>query len=260
MKPYCLCTLVALAAGALSSAASAHFQTLIPSHANVHDQSAPAINLEIQFTHPMAGGPLMSMTGVERFGVYVRSEYADLSSSLERVLVDGKTAHRALYRLQRPGDHVFILQPAPYWEPAEGTYIVHFTKVVVDGFSGGGGWDKPVGLPVEIVPFVKPYALWTGNTFRGLVLREGQPVPNARVEVEYLNNGEPPVKIPSPSFETQVVRARNNGEFEYTIPRAGWWGFAALVDGPKEGLKSPDGEPADMEWGGLIWVHAVDME
>ncbi len=257
-RPYILCALVALLSN--SGPASAHFQMLIPSEANVDDPNSPSINLDIQFTHPMAGGPLMSMPGIARFGVFVRGEYSDLSNLLERVVVDGKATYRSIYRFDRPGDRVFVLEPAPYWEPAENTYIVHFTKVIVDGFGGGGGWDKPAGLPVEVVPLVQPYALWTGNTFRGVVLREGQPVSNARVEIEYLNNGNPPVSVPSASFETQVVRSRTNGEFEYTIPRAGWWGFAALVDGPSEGLKSPEGEPADMEWGGLIWVHAVDME
>jgi cobalt/nickel transport protein len=41
------------------------------------------------------------------------------------------------------------------------------------------------------------------------------------------------------------------------MPRAGWWGFAALIDGPA--AKAPDGKPAKTELGGLIWVKATDM-
>jgi cobalt/nickel transport protein len=43
------------------------------------------------------------------------------------------------------------------------------------------------------------------------------------------------------------------------MPRAGWWGFAALVEEDKPG-KGPDGKPATTELGGLIWVQAVDMK
>ena len=43
------------------------------------------------------------------------------------------------------------------------------------------------------------------------------------------------------------------------MPRAGWWGFAALVDGPEK-RNGPDGTPAAVELGGLIWVKAVDMD
>ncbi len=251
--------LAAVLAMCMAAPVFAHFQMLIPSIVYVSDATGRTITIDLRFSHPMAGGPLMNMAPPVRFGVMRRGTEIDLKSSLERVEVDGKNTYKAKYTLEAPGDHVFFVEPAPYWEPAEGTYIVHFTKVVVDGFEGGGGWDKPVGFPVEIMPLVRPYGLWTGNTFRGVVISDGKPVPNARVEVEYLNDTEPKVKIPSGAFETQVIRADANGEFIYTMPRAGWWGFAALVDGP-EGMKAPDGKAADLEWGALLWVPVQDME
>ena len=67
--------------------------------------------------------------------------------------------------------------------------IVHYTKVVIDVLGAEKGWDALVGLPVEIEPLVRPYGLWTGNTFRGIVRYHGKPVPFARVEVEYYNEG-----------------------------------------------------------------------
>jgi cobalt/nickel transport protein len=245
---------------ALAGRASAHFQVLIPSLVNVDDSTGRTITLDIRFTHPMAGGPLMDMAAPVRFGVMRGGSTLDLMKTLERADEAGKGVYRAKYTFDAPGDHIFFIEPARYYEAAEETYIVHFTKVVVDAFGGGGGWDKPVGFPVEIMPLVRPYGLWTGNTFRGVVLRDGNPVPNARVEVEYLNNREPKVILPNPAFETQVVRADKDGEFIYTMPRAGWWGFAALVDGPSEGLKTPDGKSASLEWGGLLWVPVQDME
>jgi cobalt/nickel transport protein len=120
------------------------------------------------------------------------------------------------------------------------------------------GWDELVGFPVEIEPLVRPYGLWTGNTFRGIVRRNGQPVPFAEIEVEYHNEGGR-VKIPNDAFVTQLIKADAGGVFSYTMPKAGWWGFAALVDGDEK-MKGPDGEPVDVELGGLIWVNTVDME
>jgi cobalt/nickel transport protein len=56
-----------------------------------------------------------------------------------------------------------------------------------------------------------------------------------------------------------VIKADSRGVFSYTMPKAGWWGFAALVDGDEK-MPNPDGEPVDVELGGVIWVKTVDME
>ncbi len=114
-----------------------------------------------------------------------------------------------------------------------------------------------VGLPVEIEPLTRPTGLWTGNVFTGVVLKNGKPVPNAEIEVEYVNDGS--VKVPNPTFVTQVLKADSNGTFSYAMPRAGWWGFAALTEGDKK-MKRPDGSLAPVEVGGLIWVKATDMK
>ena len=43
----------------------------------------------------------------------------------------------------------------------------------------------------------------------------------------------------------------------YALPRAGWWGFAALVEG--ENKIERDGAPRDVELGGVIWVRAREL-
>jgi cobalt/nickel transport protein len=47
--------------------------------------------------------------------------------------------------------------------------------------------------------------------------------------------------------------------FVYGLPRAGWWGFAALIDGDTP-IRNPEGQDAGVELGGLIWVRARDMK
>ncbi len=248
--------LLAVFAAVLSPQSQAHFQELIPSTEIVDAAADRVLRLDLRFTHPMAQGPVMPMGQPVRFGVLGPRGRQDLRGTLEPATIDGAAVYSAVFTVERPGDHVFFVEPAPYWEPAEGKWIVHYTKVVVDAFGGGGAWDAEIGLPVEIAPLVRPYGLWTGNLFRGIVKHNGQPVPFAPVEVEWRNDGS--VVPPADAFETQLIKADANGTFAYAIPRAGWWGFAALLDAP-EPMPGPDGEPVPVEQGGLIWVRARDM-
>jgi cobalt/nickel transport protein len=252
--------LTALALAVLMPAAvsEAHFQVLRPSDEIISPEDPKTVRLDAIFTHPMENGPVMEMGRPRRFGVLAAGKQHDLLETLQSKKVDGKTAYETTYRVRRPADYVFYIEPAPYWEPAEQKMIVHYTKVIVDGFGAEEGWDEMVGLPVEIEPLVRPYGLWTGNVFRGVVRRDGKPVPFAEIEVEYLNEDEE-VKPPSSPFVTQVIKADADGEFCYAMPRAGWWGFAALVEGTEK-MKNPEGKEVDVELGGLIWVRTQDME
>ncbi len=83
---------------------------------------------------------------------------------------------------------MFVLQPAPYYEAGEDIYIQQITKVVVNVAGTPTDWDKELGLKAEIVPLNKPYSIWTGSTFTGIVKRNGQAVPFADIEVEYINH------------------------------------------------------------------------
>jgi cobalt/nickel transport protein len=237
--------------------ARAHFQVLLPSSDVVSAADNQTIVLDLLFTHPMEQTPVMEMARPRQFGVLLDGKKTDLRGDLQSRKVAGKTAYTCPVRLTTPGDYVFYLAPEPYWEAAEAKMIVHYTKVVVDALDAQQGWDALVGLPVEIEPLVRPYGLWTGNSFRGIVRHNGKPVPFAHVEVEYYNRGGR-VKVPNEAFVTQVVKADAGGVFSYTMPRAGWWGFAALVPGEK--MKNPAGKMVDVELGGLIWVRTVDMK
>lgn len=250
--------LILSAVAVLASPASAHFQILIPNTESVNSPQDKEVALDIEFTHPMEGGPAMEMGTPAQFGVLVRGEKQDLLPSLQERKMDEKRAFSARYTVKAPGAHVFYLEPAPYWESGEKTMIIHYTKVVVDAFGSWSGWDAMAGFPVEIEPLTRPYGLWTGNVFQGIVRKDGHPVPFTHVEVEYYNR-DGAVEIPGDSFVTQVLKTDANGVFTYAIPRAGWWGFAALVDNDQT-MKGLDGEEVDVELGALIWVHAVDMK
>lgn len=234
--------------------ARAHFLEIIPS-ADVLPEGG-TVTLDLVFTHPFEGGPVMAMARPAEVGVVVNGTRGDIAGALVEAPRGGAQAWRLTHDLAEPGAAVFYVAPQPYWEPAENKYIVHYAKVVVDSFASGVGWDAMAGLPVEIRPLTRPTGLWTGNLFSGVVTRAGQPVPFAEIEVEFINDRA--IAAPDDSFVTQVITADANGTFFYAMPAAGWWGFAALFDGQAK-MTSPDGGEAAVEEGALIWVHATDM-
>ncbi|MBK8175065.1 MAG: DUF4198 domain-containing protein [Rhodospirillales bacterium] len=237
--------------------AQAHFQVVKPSTDTVTAESGGNVLIDLIFTHPMERGPVMTMERPQRFGVKSGGTIENLDARLRATTHDGKQAWQASYEIKTPADYVFFVEAKPYWEPSEGKMIVHYAKVVVDAYGAGEGWDELVGLPVEIRPLTRPYGVWTGNVFRGVLERDGRPVPDAEVEVEWMNDSS--VTPPSDVFITQVVKTDAAGEFAYGLPRAGWWGFAALTQGEKT-MKNPAGKDVPVELGALMWIRAVDMK
>lgn len=231
--------------------AEAHFLELLPS-ADVLPEGGE-VSLDLRFTHPFEGGPLMALERPAAVGMLHSGVPVDLSAALTESTEDGKPVWHLSADLPEPGAAVFYVTPQPYWEPAEGKMIVHHSKVVVDSFASGEGWDALVGLPVEIRPLSQPTALWAGNLFSGVVLKAGAPVPFAEIEVEYVNDGH--IVPPNDAYITQVIHADANGTFSYAMPFAGWWGFAALTEAEAP-MPAPDGHMVPVEEGGLIWVNA----
>lgn len=256
-KKHCLILSAAFSFFSMGSFAEAHFLELIPSDDIVTGHENSTLLFDIRFSHPMENGPVMHLDEPVRFVVQHNGRQTDLKNLLHVSKIDDRNTYTATYKLKEPGDHVFGFEPAPYWEPSEQKMIIHYTKVVVNAFGAEQGWDEPLRFPVEIDPLARPFGLWTGNNFRGVVKKNGRPVPFATVEVEYLNNDNQ-VYIPSDPFVTQVVTTDINGVFTYTMPRSGWWGFAALLEGD-ELMVSPDGNRVEVELGALIWVKCVDM-
>lgn len=256
-------------------AAHAHFQLLYSGATAL--ETSRALRFLMLFTHPARGGPHMDMEEPEAFYVLSqRGEDAplqrtDLREHLRPIEWHGADGTARAYVADLPrqtirslGDHVFVLEAAPYYEAGEDKYIQQLTKTIVNVGGVPGNWAEPVGLPAEIVPLDKPYANWTGGVFRGVVLSNGEPVPHAELEVEYVNHppdldahrlaAEPQVLLPQASFGTMGIRANAHGEFTIGLPRAGWWGICALGVGPDT---EHDGKPLSQD--AVLWVEVQDM-
>lgn len=237
---------------AFSSQGFAHFGMLIPSDNMMMQDENRTVNLQLSFSHPM------EMIGMELvkpkiFRVAAGSRQTDLLNELKPARVMGHAAWQAAYPIKRPGVYMFYMEPQPYWEPAEDVFIIHHTKTVVTAFGDDEGWDKELGLATEIVPLAKPFGLYAGNVFQGIVKLKGQPVADAEVEVEFFNQDKS-ARAPTDYMVTQTIKADRNGVFTYAVPRPGWWGFAALSEADFR-LKTPSGEEKGVELGAVIWVH-----
>jgi cobalt/nickel transport protein len=234
----------------------AHFGMIIPSDDIVGKEDKKVITLTIKFIHPFEGD-YMNMEMPKAFGVMVGGAKQDLLKTLQKKDVKKFTTWGTSYQIKSPGDYAFYVEPAPYWEPAEESFIVHYTKVIVNALGLEEGWDEEVGLETEIVPLTRPYGLWAGNVFQGVVKVDGKPVPHAEVEVEYYNEGGR-IKPPAESYITQVIKADQNGVFTYAMPKAGWWGFAAL--NTADYTLAHEGKEYPVEIGAVLWVRTRDMK
>ena len=89
-----------------------------------------------------------------------------------------------------------------------------------------------------------------------MVKFKGKPVADVDVEVEYWN-ADKKVTAPNDYFFTQVVKTDKNGIFTFAVPKAGWWGFAALTE-EKQAIQHTDGKKKDAEYGAVLWVQFTD--
>lgn len=246
---FSVCFLAALALTA--TPAFAHFGMVIPSDSMVMQGESKTVQLALSFSHPFEGVG-MELVRPKIFAVEANGKPRDLLDALKATSVMEHSAWTADYKIKRPGVYMFHMEPQPYWEPAEDCFIVHHTKTVVTAFGDDEGWDREIGLKTEIVPLSKPFGLYTGNVFQGIVKFNGTAVPYAEVEVEYYNQDKK-AQAPTDYMVTQTLKADGNGVFTYAVPQAGWWGFAALNTADYK-LKH-NGEEKDVELGAVIWVR-----
>jgi cobalt/nickel transport protein len=263
-----------LLASLASTTADAHFQLLYTPQAALKESAA--IPFALVFSHPFDSGFTMDMGKPEAFYVVsqrgdAEPKTTDLMQYLEPIQWSGGDSKAAAYLAHLPrsvtrslGDYTFVLRPAPYYEKSEDKYIQQITRTMVNIGGLPGGWDEPLGLPVEVVPLDKPYANWVGGVFRAVVLSGGKPVPHAEIEIEYLNHEpqieahqfDPQGKVTAPqeSFATLSIRADAMGQVIIGLPKAGWWGICALnLD---DNLKYKGKE---LSLDAVLWVKAADM-
>ncbi len=244
-------TVLVLILMSLPTVVWAHFGMLIPS-TNQVTADGRQVQLTLSFSHP-AEVTGMTLKKPKAFFSVTEGKKTDLLSTLSSVQVMGHQGWQADIAVKRPGVISYVMEPTPYWEPAEDVHIIHITKTIVSAFGADVGWDEPLGLDTEIVPLLRPFGNYAGNAFVGQVLMNGKPVPGAEVEVERYNQ-DGKMKPASDLHITQVIKADANGVFTFTCPKEGWWGFAALNEADYT-LKDPSGKDKGVELGAVLWIY-----
>ena len=113
----------------VSGVALAHFGMVIPSAGTVTDKKDADVTLDLSFTHPMEmqGMPLAKPKAVQ---VIANGKTEDLKPSLKAKKIVDHDGWTAQYAIKRPGVYQFVMEPQPYWEPAEDCYIVHYLSLI----------------------------------------------------------------------------------------------------------------------------------
>ncbi|MGB5685306.1 MAG: DUF4198 domain-containing protein [Candidatus Electrothrix sp.] len=229
----------------------AHFGMIIPSD-NILTPKKKSVQLDLSFSHPfeIIG---MELEKPKEFFMVSGDKKTDLLPALKATKVMDNPSWTTEVAIKRPGVYTFVMEPTPYWEPAEDLHIIHYTKTIIAAFGEDQGWDEPVGIATEIVPLTRPFGNYAGNSFSGQVLLNGKPVPGGEVEVE-LYNKDKKFSAPSDYHVTQVVKADKNGVFTFVCPQAGWWGFSALNEADYT-IKDPEGNEKGVELGAVLWTY-----
>lgn len=257
----------AVATSIIASSALAHFQMVYTP--NTALTKPGTIEFKHVFTHPFADEHTMDMAGVEEFyAITEKKGKKDLKSTLKPITWKGKhnsgKAFESKYKARNMGDHMLVMVPTPYYEKEEDIYIQQITKTVVNVAGVPNGWDAELGLKAEIVPLTKPYAIYEGGSFTGIVKSGGKVVPYAEIEVEYINNtpdmknnamGANRYEAPQDAFVTMGIKANKDGEFTFAIPKAGFWAFGALGVGSDKEYKGKE-----LSQDAVIWVEAKPMK
>ncbi|TCP21970.1 cobalt/nickel transport protein [Rhodovulum adriaticum] len=253
------------ALAALTAApAFAHFQLVYSPDPNI--ERPGDVPLKLIFWHPMENGHAMDMGAPEDLFALFKGDRIDLTGSLSPITFAGAdntaAAYQATLPVKRNGDYIVALTPAPYYEGSEDIYIQQITKVF---FNKGGvptGWNEPAGLPTEFVPLNKPNNVIAGSTFSAQLLSEGEPVPGAEIEIEYIaaepdmdTNAAGAASVGAMPGGALVAITDENGVFTFGIPRAGHWGFAALGSGPET-----EHQGKELSQDAVIWIKAYDLE
>ena len=245
-------------------AAAAHFQLVYTPEVNL--TKAGNVPVKLIFWHPFENGHVMDMGEVIDFYAVNRGKKIDLKDTLKQIKFEGSentaTAYDASVPLKRSGDYVLVAVPSPYYEESEDIYIQQIAKSYLNLNEVPTDWMEPQGLPTEIIPLNKPTNIVAGSTFTGRVMADGKPVPGAEIEVEYMaaepsmdeNKPKDPTASPMPGGALVAV-SDDNGYFTFGIPKAGFWGFAALGSG-----NTKEHEGKELSQDAVIWVRAFDVK
>lgn len=255
-------TMVMMGAVILPLAASAHFHTFWPQVEGCYGKPGEAVTWRYFWGHPFE--MIIYDAQPPKFFMYTPQGKKEQVSAKEITLPDGasgqnRRAYELGYQPTAPGDYYLCLEAPPYFIAEEKVFWQDFAKEPWHVMAAKG-WDKPVGLEVELIPLTRPYGWPPGSVFKAQALFKGKPLKGATVELEKFNGYYVPKdKLPKDRLGeenepliTRVLKTDGQGYLTCTLDSPGWWVMAVGVE---DGKKSHEGKSYPVEKRGYLWIY-----
>jgi cobalt/nickel transport protein len=254
MLTLCLCGL-----------AHGHFHTLWPNSPNGYGRLGEVITWQYFWGHPYemilfdAQQPVcyVATPDGERLGIPpTPTEMEDpLTGEMRR-------AFTFSHAPESIGDSWLVLEPPPYPIEEEGQAVQDYVKQCIHVMAEVG-WDAELGLPIELVPLTRPYGLEPGFAFTARAYLDGEPLPDAMVEIEKFNGFHVAAEaVPKDQFGlenvpmvTRKAKTDANGYVTCTLDEPGWWMVAVSAEGSAVTIGKVQ-YPCVLR--GCLWVHVEE--
>lgn len=243
--------------------AAAHFHTYWPQVEGCYGKPGEAVTWKYFWGHPFE--MIVYDAAPPKFFVKTPQGKKEPVKAKEIAFTDQSTNQpRKAYELEfkpaGPGDYYLCLEAEPYFIPEEKVFWQDYVKQIWHVMAQKG-WDKPVGLEVEIVPLTRPYGWPAGAVFQAQALFKGKPLKNTKVEIEKFNGFYVPKdKLPKDRLGednepllTRVTKTDGQGYLTFTLDSPGWW---VVMVGAEDGKKTHEGKSYPVEKRGCLWLYA----
>ncbi|RLA88725.1 MAG: hypothetical protein DRG20_05685 [Deltaproteobacteria bacterium] len=245
-----------------ASFSSAHFQTFWPDNNNGYAKRGKMVTWQYFWGHPYE----FVVFDAKKPNFYVvtpkgSKENVEMKQNMMKDEATGKLrkAYKIKYTPKYLGDSWLCLEAPLYFVEEEGVFLKDYAKEVIHVIAEDG-WDKPVGMEIEMVPLTRPYGIEEGFVFVAQALFNGKPLSNGYVEIEKFNGFHiKEENIPKDQYGnenvpmvTRVAKTDLNGYVTYTLDEPGWWMICVYH---KDGEKVVKGKHYPIIKRGGIWVH-----
>ena len=265
--PRCLLVAVLVLVGMCPIMAAAHFQVFWPQVQGCYGKPGEVVKWQYFWGHPFE--MIIYDAQAPKFFVKTPQGKKEAVALKEISLPDqargqARKAYEVEYKPGGPGDYYLCLEASPYYIQEEKVFWQDYVKEVWHVMAQKG-WDKPVGLEVELVPLTRPYGWPAGAVFKAQTLFKGKPLKGAAVEIEKFNGFYVPKdklhkdKLPKDRLGednepllTRTLKTDGQGYLTCTLDAPGWWVIASSVE---DGKKPYEGKPVPVEKRGCLWVY-----
>jgi cobalt/nickel transport protein len=243
-------------------AAGAHFQIFWPQVEGCYGKPGEVTKWRYVWGHPFE--MILYDAQPPKFFMFTPQGKKDKVTLKEITMKDGasgkeRKAYEVEYTPAAPGDYYLCLEAPPYFISEEKVFWQDYVKEPWHVMAQKG-WDKPVGLDLEIVPLTRPYGWPAGSVFKAQALFKGKPLKGGQVDVEKFNGFYVPKdRLPkdrlgeeNEPLMSRVTKIDGQGYLTCTLDSPGWW---VISVGHEDGKKSWEGKSYPVEKRGCLWIY-----